>query len=213
MSEEQDLSLIVGARVSRLQGEYLRSSAPGAIALLASLRHAVGREPGDVPEIWEITVAGLGPARGDEPTPRERACHDAITLYVLHQQSRATAMHVPGAYLGRSVHRLGMSGGVDNSRAVRRRFDAAATASTYIELCHHLRGLVSQLRSAAIPTDYGALARDLLDSQRIGGLAVVRRRWARAYYAEARSAQGENVTNLGPASDVHQDDQASEEEQ
>lgn len=213
MGDGPEIYSIVSERVMRLQGAYLEGTSARATALLAALRHAVGRQPGEVPEIWEITMEGLGPARGDAPTAMERACHDALTLYALHQQSRSKAMHVVGYGLGRSVYRLAMEDAGVHVQAVRRRFDAAATSATYEELRHHLRGLIAQLRSRDIATDYGALARDLLDAQWAEGLVTVRRRWARSYYREAASFRQESTPREGAAPSEIPDSEVPREEQ
>ena len=175
------LGTVVDQRVSTLQRRYLANSSDGR-ALLAQLRHAVTREPGSDPSVWEITVGALpGPAPStDEPTPAERAAHTALTLYATHQQSRTEPMHVPGVGLGSAVRRLGIATGAEE--AVRRRFDAAATAMSFSETVHHLRGLVTQLRGARIGLDYGRLADDLDQLQKPDGPDRVRLRWARQYY-------------------------------
>jgi CRISPR system Cascade subunit CasB len=201
--ESRELGKIVDSRVTRLQAEYLGQTRNGASAKMAALRHAVGREPGEVPEIWDITIAGLPPSRGNEPSPEENAAHDSLVLYALHQQSRSLPMHRRGLSLGKSIRVLA---GSDEQPAVRRRFHAAVTAQTYAELRYHLRGLVSQLRGAEIATDYGGLAADLLDAQRPGGMTRVRRRWARAYSGGIRAPDD------GSASEVRVDEELEVEE-
>ena len=171
----------VDGRVTSLQRRYLANSSEGR-ALVAQLRHAVTKEPGADPAVWEITVGSLPGAAptSDAPTRAERASHAALTLYATHQQSRTEAMHTPGVGLGTAVRRLGLASGAEE--AVRRRFDAAATATTFAETVHHLRGLVTQLRSARIGLDYGRLADDLDQLQQPDGPDKVRLRWARQYY-------------------------------
>ena len=183
MTEPIHLDKLIRSRVARLQAEYLSSKRASASALLASLRQGLGREPGAVPSIWEITLSGLGQARGDMPTKAEQASHDTLTLYALHQQSKSEPMHVAGQNLCRAVARLASRSNGDHEKAVRRRFDAAATAATYGELRQHMRGLIQQLRNEGIPIDYGQLAQDLMEAQWPGGLAKVRRRWVRSYYS------------------------------
>lgn len=157
-------------------------------ALLARLRGAVAREPGEVPEIWSLTIDGVpgAPRPGDDsPTAEERAVHAALTLFALHQQSRAEPMHRRDVGLGLAVRRLearrpGRSE-ADKS-PVRRRFDAVVLADTFGEVVHHLRGLITQMRADGIALDYAQLADDLLRLQRPGGAHGVRLRWARQYH-------------------------------
>lgn len=160
---------------------------PTTRATLARLRASVGREPGEVPEIWAVTIDGApGQPHGDAPTAEERAIHIAMTTFALHQQSRSKPMHVPSRGLGQAIRILDQAGGDRDAATspVRRRFDALATASSLAEAAHHLRGLIGQLRSNGdgVGIDYGSLAADLFDLQFPERAAAVRLRWARQYY-------------------------------
>jgi CRISPR system Cascade subunit CasB len=60
-------------------------------ATLARLRRGIGKTPGSLPDLWEITLSDLPEALqgiGEEPTHGEWAVHTALTLYALHQQGR-----------------------------------------------------------------------------------------------------------------------------
>lgn len=186
------LGQLVDDRVKELQGRYRRNQSSG-VSDLAALRRASTTEPGSDPRIWELTVAGLDVPAGtsDEPTADERAAHAALTLYAIHQQSQPAAMHRAGYGLGRSVRALVLSDR-SNEKAVRRRFEALGTASTFTELLDHARGLVRQLRSAAVPLDYGRLADDLAALQDLSAAAGVRLRWGREYH-RARPAMGDSA--------------------
>ncbi|UNX54046.1 type I-E CRISPR-associated protein Cse2/CasB [Georgenia sp. TF02-10] len=199
---------LVATQAGRLQAAALRQD-PRARALLAHLRHAVAKEPGTVPEIWAVTqVHPDDRSLPDQPTPEERAAHAALTLFALHQQSRTRAMHQRGEGLGHAVRRLAVARG--NEPAVRRRFDAAATAQSFPEALQHLRGLVAQLQDESIPLDYGGLADDLLDLQQPDGARRVRRRWGRQYYAERRTtAPGD----LEPTDDRPGNDQGTDHDE
>lgn len=155
-------------------------------ATLAHLRANIGREPGEDPAIWWVTIDDVpGEPRSDDPTREELAVHHALTLFALHQQSRAESAHVSGVGLGRAVALLDRAHGADSDDAispVRRRFDAVVTSASLPELAHHLRGIVSQLRSEGIGLDYGMLADDILTFQFPGRSDDVRRRWARQFY-------------------------------
>lgn len=183
----------VDNRVASLQRRYLANTSESR-ALLAQLRHAVTKAPGADPAVWEITVGNLPGTTptSDDPTRAERASHTALTLYATHQQSRTEPMHAAGVGLGTAVRRLGLASGAEE--AVRRRFDAAATATSFAETVHHLRGLVTQLRSARIGLDYGRLADDLDQLQQPGGPDKVRLRWARQYYRTQQSTSTSEST-------------------
>lgn len=173
----------VASQVSRIQGGYTRRpQAPWARAALAQLRRGLGREPGAVPEILELTV-NPDPAHPgfDEPTRDERAIHVAMTLYGLHQQSQSAGMHVPGVRFGAAVGGLRFAGGVENP-GVARRFQALGTATNLEELVYHARALVTLLRSAGRGFDYGGFAEDVSSFQTPGRADRVRLRWGRDFY-------------------------------
>lgn len=175
---------LVDGRVSRLQEAATGSvDAPWARAVLAGLRSAVRQEPGSVPEVWEWTEVEVGPHASDDPTPEEWAVHAALCLYAIHQQGRPDKMHRQGHGLGGAVRELaGGDAGLDSP--VRRRFAKVLTAGSTEECLHHLRGLVTQFRSAqpSIGLDYAMLAEDILRLQQPGGAPAVRLRWSRQYY-------------------------------
>ena len=181
-SPDTQLERFVSARVGSLQRGYLDRRAD-EVGALARLRRAVTSAPGADPATWGETLSGMPEAllgRGDEPSAHERAAHAAITVYAVHQQSQSTAMHRAGQSLGTAVRTLGQRTSADE--AVRRRFQALGTATSLPETLHHLRGLVTHLRSKGIALDYGRLARDLRLLQRPATADGVRLAWGRDYY-------------------------------
>lgn len=183
VTPEPTVGAYVGRRVKALLNTLDTS---GTRASLAHLRHAVMRKPGEVPEIWSLTIDGVpGHPHDDEPTRQERAVHAALTLFAVHQQSRSTPAHRPGVGLGQAVRRLEGSRptlGSGDVSPVRRRFDALVLSDSFVEATYHLRGLVNQLRAESVPLDYGALADDLALLQVPGRASEVHLRWARQYY-------------------------------
>jgi CRISPR system Cascade subunit CasB len=190
------LGTLVDERVRGLQARYRKNESTG-VSDLAALRRASSAAAGADPRVWQLTLAGLevAPNADDEPTADERAAHAALTLYAIHQQSRTAPMHRAGHGLGRAVRVLGQRSG--NEAAVRRRFEALGTASTFSELMEHARGLVRQLRSFDVPLDYGQLADDLAALQDPGSAASVRLRWGRDYH-RARSADRAGTPDSAP---------------
>ncbi|WP_309064924.1 type I-E CRISPR-associated protein Cse2/CasB [Microbacterium sp.] len=182
----------VASRVGRLQAGY-RADRSDAVAALARLRRGIGRRPGEDIELFGLAFENPrtedGDAgslfdelslRGDGITREEEAAFTAITLFAMHQQSRREAsMHRGGYSFGRSARLLGRHSG--NRDAVRRRFTALGTATTWDETVHHARGLIQQFRQHKIPLDYGQFARDLFDLR--GDRAErVRTSWGRDFY-------------------------------
>lgn len=165
---------------SGLQNRYLHNEAQ-ARGQMAALRGAIAREPGEVPEVWELTQVKVPDNAGDAPTWEEIAVHTAMTLYAVHQQSRTAPMFRPGVGLGRAAREL--VGRDEENPSAQKRFNALVTSTTVAELRHHLRGFVSQLRARDIALDHAMLADDITRFQRPNGAKQVRLAWARQYYS------------------------------
>ncbi|MFC2659448.1 MAG: type I-E CRISPR-associated protein Cse2/CasB [Actinomyces sp.] len=177
------IGLLVNQRIGGahgLQKRYLDNESLGR-AEVAALRKGANRAPGELPEIWELTRVEVPDGAGDAPTREEIAVHTAMTLYAVHQQSRSECMFVPGRGLGRAAHQL--VGTDEENPSARARFNALVTSTTVAELRHHLRNLVSLLRSRGIALDHAMLADDIVRFQRPGGAKSVRLAWARQYYS------------------------------
>lgn len=192
------LADFVTEKVEALQRSYLSTHGgprrPAATASLARLRRAASRAPGADPLVWGDTLDGLPieyHGSDGEATAAEYAAHAAITLYAVHQQSKQTRMHQRGVSLGRAVARLatvnapGGATAPQKDAAVVRRFLALGTASSIDETLHHARGLITQLRSAGIPLDYGLLAYHVARLQRPRLSDGVRLDWGRDFYFSA----------------------------
>ena len=165
---------------SGLQNRYLHNEAQ-ARGQMAALRGAVAREPGEVPEVWELTQVKVPDNAGDAPTREEIAVHTAMTLYAVHQQSRTAPMFRPGVGLGRAAREL--VGRDEENPSAQKRFNALVTSTTVAELRHHLRGFVSLLRARDIALDHAMLADSITRFQRPNGAKQVRLAWARQYYS------------------------------
>ncbi|MGF6889510.1 CRISPR system Cascade subunit CasB [Nocardia sp. GAS34] len=204
-SKDAALQQFVGDRVGALQARYIKDDSD-AVAARARLRRGVGVAAGSRPDIWEETLRGLPEVLADTAvmsraerdgtaTAWEQAAHDAITLHAWHQQSRDKPMHRHGASFGGAVRALSERGG--SQEAVRRRFHMVATASQYTVRLAHLRALISQLRTHAIPLDYARVARDLrwLQDRRYSERVLLE--WGRDYHRappKDTTAQNEPVT-------------------
>jgi CRISPR system Cascade subunit CasB len=160
-----------------------------AKATLAKLRRGVGKPPSSLPELWEVTLGALpDELRGkNEPSYAEWALHTALTLYSVHRQGNELSGK-DGDTFGAAARKLKDG---NNDDAVKRRFDAVATASNFSELAHYARGLVQLMRTKNIDMDYPAFAADLFtyqfDSRRNG----VRLKWGRDFYAYTNAKEGE----------------------
>lgn len=198
----RELGDFVHRKVSVLQRQQLAREAR-ARATLARLRRAVNREPGSDPNVWEFTLGGL-PLPTDSipeaPVPSEYAAHIAMTLYAVHQQSRTVGMHKRGVGLGTALRRL--TKGKNDDVAVTRRFQALSTAQETSEITYHARGLISQLRAASIPLDYGLFADQLLKLQDPRWAAEVRLQWGREFHRAWDSEENSDTDNDQPNGDL-----------
>lgn len=169
--------------LQNLPGEAARS------AELARMRRGLGDKPGNNVELWGTLFDGLPEeltGKGREPSRAEWAIYTAMTTFALHQQGRdmrSDSMHQSGQTLGLAVAQLARRE-ARSSEAVRRRFNALATAQDMPELIWHLRGLVQLLRSEALALDYPKLAQDLFRYQDVNAAPTVRLRWGRDFYRE-----------------------------
>ncbi|SCL73674.1 type I-E CRISPR-associated protein Cse2/CasB [Micromonospora peucetia] len=192
----------VAAKVAGLQDGYLRESS-SAVAVLARLRRAVGREPAadfTILEQTRVTEDHLdqGWLSDDTVTHTEQAMHTVLTLYAVHQQSiRDLPMHQDGIGLGAAVSLLARQSA--SAEAVHRRFAALGTATTYPSATTHLRSLVRLLRDKRIPLDYGVLAEDLVALQKPWGPAQVRGRWGRDFYRQPDPKDRHEANATDPA--------------
>ena len=153
-------------------------------AMLAKLRRGVGKDPGELPELWEVTLGGLPETlrgQGKNASRGEWAVHSALTLYALHAQGKNESMNREGVSLGAAVAGLRTA---DNEKSLKRRFDAVLTAKDFAEFSRHARSLIQLLKAADRGLDYPQFARDMYlyqsgDAQVRNG---VRLRWGRDYY-------------------------------
>lgn len=152
----------IAAKVNQLQRGYLANEAI-AVRTMAHLRNATNKAPGTDPELWSITLEDLpstDQGRGQHASPSEWASHISLSLFAVHQQGKKSkGMHDPGVRFGRVIR--GLSDHGMSADAVKRRFDALATASSPLEVQHHLGALVRILRNADASIDYVRLADDL----------------------------------------------------
>lgn len=178
---------VVDQRARELQARALKG-VPSAVAALARLRRGAGKQPGEVLDILEFTVADeFFTGRADAGVSiDEYAAHVALTLFALHQQSKPGPMHRPGTGLGSALRRL-HDGPDPVPEPVQRRFRVLGTADGVGELTHHLRGAVQLLRVKDIGLDYGLLADQLVNWQWPGGADRVRLRWGREFYRTDRN--------------------------
>lgn len=163
-------------------------------AELARLRRGIGKLPGSMPELWNITMKDLPEilvGKDEKPSYGEWAVYTTLTLFALHQQGKdlkSQCMNQEGMFLGKAVRTLIQTS--EDENRVKRRFDAAATSNSMEEIAHHLRGLIQLLKSENIPLDYPKLTEDLYRFQFPEARDNVRLMWGREFYSmQAKSKE------------------------
>ena len=161
--------------------------------MLAKLRRGIGKHPGELPDLWELTLQELPDewlSYYGNPSRHENAIHTALTLYALHRQGKDRSMNVARVgegerqydeSFGSAVARL-VGQDANNLDAVKRRFDAVATASDFTELSRHARGLIQLLKAADLPMNYPRFAMDLYNFQFADRADGIRLRWGEDFY-------------------------------
>ncbi|MYX39072.1 MULTISPECIES: type I-E CRISPR-associated protein Cse2/CasB [unclassified Streptomyces] len=191
---------LAGREIARLQRGYLDDRSD-AVAALARLRRAAGKDTASVPDLWGLI--DLDPLYAD-PDLRHDAAANAVdttlALWSLHQQSRPTGMHRPGGdELGSAVRRLMPVNEIDEP--VRKRFVRAGTAPTLALLATRLRDITVLLRREDLALDYALLADQLYHWQQPGGPDRVRRSWGRSFHAAYRTTTTDTPAAV-PAADI-----------
>jgi CRISPR system Cascade subunit CasB len=167
-------------------------------ARLARLRRAIGKEPGSVPDIWELTMdlpEELTEGNRYEPmspTAAENAVHLAMTLYALHAQGNKAHAHVKDSRSIGGAAAILKALNPDGEKGIKRRFDALATAKSYDEISAHARGIIQLLKAIEVSMDYARFAKDLFFLQSPGTADGVKRGWGRDFYSTIKSKGEEN---------------------
>ncbi|MDR0490492.1 MAG: type I-E CRISPR-associated protein Cse2/CasB [Oscillospiraceae bacterium] len=179
MDEKITVSGFVRQKIMQLDQDTSNSR-----ALCAKLRRAVGKEPGDVPDIWELTLQHSPEewdSHTDKPSNEEWAVHTALTLYALHRQGKDKSMNREKVSFAHAVGELVRD---DENRfdAIQRRFNAVATAVEFTELAHHARGLIQLLKAEDKGMDYPRFAKDLFYYQYPSGANRIRLRWGEDFF-------------------------------
>ncbi len=171
--------------------ERLFAGSPWSRAMLAKLRRGIGKQPGELPELFEIILRDMPEdlySKGVDPSYSEWAVYTALTLFSLHQQGKDRPMSVGGKTKNSTGNSLGAAVGYlvkqdkDRELAIKRRFDAVTTANEFTEFAHHARGMIQLFRTGDIALDYPRFAEDLYWYQFDKTRNRVRLRWGEDYY-------------------------------
>lgn len=179
-------------KLTKQKIERLLTESPWSRATLAKLRRGIGKQPGEMPELFEIILGDMPEqlyGKGDRPSYSVWALYTALTLFALHQQGKDRPMSKSGNTENKNAgNSLGAAVGYlvkqdrDRESAIKRRFDAVVTANEFTEFAHHARGLIQLLRAGDVALDYPRFAGDLYWYQFDEMKNRVRLRWGEDYY-------------------------------
>ena len=192
MEEKQGNQTYHIKRLTQQKVESLLTEGAWSRAMLAKLRRGIGKQPGELPELFEILFSDMPEelyGQGDQPSYAEWAIYTSLTLFALHQQGKDRPVSAGGKIEGKNTgNSLGAAVGClvkqDRERepAIKRRFDAVLTASEFTEFAHHARSLIQLLRGGDITLDYPRFAVDLYWYQFDEIRNRIRLRWGEDYY-------------------------------
>ena len=187
MGRKAEIETFVGRKIYILQAEADLSSGK---AMLANLRRGVGREPGELPQLFGILLSDMPEdfwSKSGTATKEEWVCYTALTLYALHQQgydAKSQHMHTDeGVSLGKAMYKLAASydGDPNAEQRVVQKMRILATSADVKELSHHLRGIVQLLKANGISLNYKRLSGDLYEMQFPDGKRKVCLRWGQDF--------------------------------
>lgn len=151
-------------------------------AVLAELRHGIGREPGEIASLWGTIFDGMPEELlgRSSASKGEWAVYTALTLYALHKQGKEKDMFAEGISVGKAA--AGLITGDDDEERVIKRLNTVITAVSPKDLAYHLRGVIQLIKNADISLDHALLAKDLYYFSIPECSDVVKLRWGREFY-------------------------------
>lgn len=169
-------------------------------ARLAQLRRGIGKQPGELPELWGEFLQNLpeelmSKSGSGEPSYAEWAIYTALTLFALHQQGHSEPMNAEGDEnrLGRAVKKLVHNpNDADEMERVRFKFSLAAGSDDMTELSYRLKTIVKLLSDENIKLNYADLAKDIFLFQSEKYSDRVRLKWGQDFYRNFNTNTDDN---------------------
>lgn len=169
--------------------KYLRNEANTREkkAMLANMRRGVGKQPGELPELWDLIfenlpeeLFGTGAA-----SYSEWAIYTALTLYALHQQGHDVekeCMHEKNISLGEAAANLVKAEGSDSEERIEKRLNLIVTATSPRDLAYHLRSVIRLFSAKSITLDYALLAKQIYEMNFEEASQKIKMDWGRKFY-------------------------------
>lgn len=178
----------IGKFVSRKIGLLTKDiDSGGSKAMLAQLRRGVGKQPGELPELWGVFLREMPEemmSKTAYPSRAEWAVYTALTLFALHQQGHSEPMNETGAEnrFGCAARKLVHDNSDDEEERIRFKLSLVAGSDDMIELSYRLKSIVQLLSRENIGLDYVDLAKDVFTFQFDEYSDSVRLKWGQDFY-------------------------------
>ena len=184
MSKCDEVYRHVKSRIESIFGMADRGAGKG---MLANLRRGIGKEPGELPELWGMIFERMPDEIIDAGA--EWAVYTALTLYALHQQGKAENVHADGISFGTAAKELVQN--EDDRDRILKRLNLVATAPSPKDLAYHLRGIIQLLKGTEARLDYARLAKELYLFRYPEEANRIRLSWARDFYRQSNQNEKE----------------------
>lgn len=188
MSKSEQIRYYVLRKIKYL---YENTDQGAVRGMLANLRHGIGKEPGELPELWGAVFDGIPEELigTKAPSDAEWAIYTAVTLYAMHQQGNEECVHTDAVSIGKAAAELVKSD--DDTERILNRMKLIATAVTPSDLAYHLRGIIQLLKGETVKLDYAELAAELYLFRFPDNANSIRIQWGRDFYRKLNAKENE----------------------
>lgn len=197
---EKDIKKFVKIQLDLLARDDKTLEQSGSKARLAQLRRGVGKQPGELPELWGSFLKNMPEelmGRNGDPSYAEWTIYTVLTLFALHQQGHSRPMNAEGEenHLGRAARRLVQT--EEDEENVRLKLSIVARSDDMTELSYHLKTIVKLLGNRDIQLDYVDLAGDLYWFQFEKYADRIRLKWGQDFYRTIKINENGKEENDG----------------
>lgn len=196
MDRKKEIALFVEKRINYICAV---SESNSGKAILANLRKGVGKNPGELPQVFPIIFEDLPEvfmSRNGVPTKEEWACYIALTLFSWHQQSHDTHLELVHTSndqsMGRALRCLADQSEDTNSEArMLKRLQVLVSSMDIKEFAYHSRNIVKLFSSSNVKMNYASFAADVYEWQFPESNTNVGLRWGQDFYRQKTNLQEE----------------------
>lgn len=173
--------------VAQWMKRYQLLPEPRQRQLRAQLRHSLGKNLTQSPEVWGMILENAPDSligKSEKPTSAENAIFYTLTLFAMGKQSDQNDVSVGKAAAQLLLEQAQKEGKAyrEDKNPVYSRLQRILSSATLDDLVVPLRALLQLLGQKGIPLSYPDLARDLYRFSYPEGQEYVISRWAKDYF-------------------------------